>query len=327
MAETAKVIVIAGPTASGKTRLGIELAKKYDGEIVSADSMQIYRGMDIGTAKATAQERAAVPHHMIDVAEPGETYSVARYVEEASACCEDIIRRGKMPVIVGGTGLYIDSLISGRDFAAREEDMSLRESLLAEYDSCGGEAMLEKLRRVDPERAEKLPAGDRRRIVRALEIYMLTGITATEHDARTRALPPRYEAARIILNYAQRAELYARIDSRVDEMLAQGLFEEVRGLLSRGLSPECTAMQAIGYKEPAAALRGEMSEEEAAELIKLGSRRYAKRQLTWFGKSADALRINWDTAPDFEEAVRLSTEFLSALGYHEFGGCGSGTPE
>ena len=227
MAE--KIIVVAGPTASGKTRLGIALAQELGGEIVSADSMQIYRRMDIGTAKATAAEQAAVPHHMIDVAEPWENYSVARYVEEASRCCEDIISRGKLPVVVGGTGLYIDSLISGRDFAANDGDEKLREELLAEYDRVGGEEMLRRLREFDPERAAKLPAGDKRRIVRAIEIYKLTGMTITKHDARTRAMPTRYDAAQIILGYADRAALYARIDRRVDEMVAEGLFEEVQG--------------------------------------------------------------------------------------------------
>ena len=312
MAE--KIIVVAGPTASGKTRLGIELAQMLDGEIVSADSMQIYRGMDIGTAKATAAEQAAVPHHMIDVAEPWENYSVARYVEEASRCCEDIAARGKIPVVVGGTGLYIDSLISGRDFAASAADTELRERLLEEYERVGGSEMLERLRKIDPERAARLPSGDKRRIVRALEIYELTGMTITEHDARTRAIPPRYDAAQIILGYTDRAALYARIDSRVDDMVAEGLFDEVKSLLDSGLSDECTAMQAIGYKEPAMALRGELSREAAVELIKLGSRRYAKRQMTWFRRNQNAMHIDWDKNPDFEAARRLSTAFLRDFG-------------
>ena len=309
-----KVIVVAGPTASGKTRLGIELARAFNGEIVSADSMQVYRRMDIGTAKADEQERAAVPHHMLDVAEPWEDYSVARYVEDAAKCCEDIISRGKLPVIVGGTGLYIDSLLSGRDFAQRDGDDPLRSALSEEYDALGGEAMLEKLRSFDPERAAKLHPSDKRRIVRAIEIYKLTGMTISQHDAMTQSLPPRYEAAAIHLNYLDRADLYARIDLRVDIMVQQGLFEEVEQLLSEGLSPECTAMQAIGYKEAAMAIRGEISRHQAAELIKLGSRRYAKRQLTWFRRNKDAFWVNWDRQPDFEQAVRLSTDFLSSRG-------------
>ena len=314
MSTAPTVIVVCGPTATGKTRLGIALARQYGGEIVSADSMQIYRGMDIGPAKATADERAAVPHHMLDVADPGEDYSVARYVREAGRCCDEILSRGRLPVIVGGTGLYIDSLLSGRDFAETEGDKALRGELCAEYDAVGGEAMLERLRAVDPERAAILHAGDKRRIVRALEIFELTGVTITAHDEQTRRLPPRYEAARIVLSYADRAALYARIDARVDEMLRQGLFDEVARLLASGLSADCTAMQAIGYKEAVLALRGELSRDEAAARIKQASRRYAKRQLTWFSRAPGALRILWDSAPDFELARRLSTDFLAAHG-------------
>ena len=314
MSMTPKIIVVCGPTATGKTRLGIELAKQYHGEIVSADSMQVYRRMDIGTAKATAAERAAAVHHMLDVAEPWENYSVARYVEEASRCCDDILSRGKLPILVGGTGLYIDSLVSGRDFADNQGDPGLRDRLSAEYDALGGEEMLRRLKNFDPERAEKLHPGDKRRIVRAIEIYELTGLTITEHDRRTRALPPRYDAARIFLDFQDRAALYARIDRRVDLMAEQGLFEEVQGLLDEGLPENCTAMQAIGYKEPAMALRGELSREEALALIKQSSRRYAKRQLTWFGREETALRIRWGAEPDFEQARRLSTEFLRSRG-------------
>lgn len=312
--STPKIVVVCGPTATGKTRLGIELAKQYDGEIVSADSMQVYRRMDIGTAKATAAERAAAVHHMLDVAEPWENYSVARYVEEAARCCEDILSRGKLPILVGGTGLYIDSLVSGRDFADNDGDAGLRERLSAEYDALGGGEMLLRLKSVDPERAEKLHPGDKRRIVRALEIFQLTGLTITEHDRRTRALPPRYDAARIFLNYEDRADLYARIDRRVDKMAEQGLFAEVQSLLDEGLSARCTAMQAIGYKEPAMALKGEISREEAVALIKQNSRRYAKRQLTWFSREESALPIRWGHEPDFEQARRLSTEYLLRRG-------------
>ena len=311
------IIVVAGPTASGKTRLGIELAKKYGGEIVSADSMQLYRGMDIGTAKATKEEQAEAVHHMLDVIDPSEAYSVARYVDEAGAVCDDILSRGRVPILVGGTGLYIDSLIAGRDFADNQEDKALRSELEAEYDRLGGEAMLNKLAAFDPARASKLGAGDKRRIVRAVEIYRLTGKTATEHDEETCRRPPRYDAARIVLNYKNRADLYARIDERVTQMAADGLFDEVRRLLDSGLSAECTAMQAIGYKEAVLALRGELTEDEALDLIRQGSRRYAKRQITWFGRWEGALRILWDTAPDFGAALQISTAFLQSRGYHE----------
>ena len=311
-----KIIVIAGPTASGKTRLGIALAGEYGGEIVSADSMQVYRGMDVGTAKADADERAAAVHHMLDVADPGESYSVARYVEEAGRVCDDILERGRVPILVGGTGLYIDSLLSGRDFADNQEDMALRNELGAEYDRRGGEAMLKTLAAFDPERAAKLNPGDERRILRAIEIYRLTGKTATEHDDETRRRPPRYDAARIVLGYKDRADLYARIDRRVEQMVERGLFEEVARLLENGLSPDCTAMQAIGYKEAALALRGELTRDEAVALIQQGSRRYAKRQITWFRRWEDAHRILFEGEPDFEMACRSSTVFLHSRGYH-----------
>ena len=312
-----KIAVVAGPTASGKTRLGIALAREFDGEIVSADSMQVYRGMDVGTAKADADERAAAAHHMLDVADPGESYSVARYVEEAGRVCDEILARGRLPILVGGTGLYIDSLIAGRDFADNQEDNALRRELDAEYDRRGGEAMLETLAAFDPERAAKLNPGDRRRILRAIEVYRLTGVTATEHDAETRRRPPRYEAARIVLNYRDRADLYARIDRRVELMVENGLFDEVAALLDSGLSLDCTAMQAIGYKEAALALRGGLTRDEAVALIQQGSRRYAKRQITWFSRWEDAHRIFFGREPDFEEALRSSTAFLLSRGYHK----------
>ena len=311
------IIVVAGPTASGKTKLGSARARRYDGEIVSADSMQLYRGMDVGTAKATKAEQAQAVHHMIDVADPAESWSVARYVQEAGAVCDDILSRGRVPILVGGTGLYIDSLIAGRDFAESPEDRSLRAALETEYDRLGGAAMLEALASFDPERAAKLNAGDKRRIVRAIEIYRLTGKTATEHDEETRRRPPRYAAARIVLNYKDRADLYSRIDQRVTQMAADGLFDEVRRLLDSGISADSTAMQAIGYKEAALALKGELTEAEALDLIRQGSRRYAKRQITWFGRWPDALRIFWDSAPDFEAALQSSTAFLNSRGYHE----------
>ena len=299
-----QVIVVCGPTATGKTALGIELALRYGGEIVSADSMQVYRRMDIGTAKASAEERARVPHHMLDVCEPWEDYSVSRYVQEAAQVCDGLLAEGKLPVIVGGTGLYIDSLLSGRDFAARDQgDEGLRAALSADYDRLGGEAMLEQLRAFDAARAARLHPGDKRRIVRAIEIYRLTGKTITRHDAETRALPPRYEALTLALTFADRADLYTRIDRRVEQMVAAGLFEEVEGLLREGLSPACTAMQAIGYKEAAQALRGEMTRQEAVALIQLNSRRYAKRQLTWFGRNHDARWIRWEKEPDLAQAL------------------------
>ena len=277
-----KILVIGGPTASGKSSLGIELALSKNGEIVSADSMQIYRRMDIGTAKVTKEEQSAVPHHMIDVAEPDENYSVARYVEQASACCDDILSRGRVPVVVGGTGLYIDSLLSGRDFSC-EADAALREELGAYYDSVGGERMLAELARFDPDRAAILKANDKKRIVRAFEVYRGTGETITEHDRKTKLLPPRYEYDFIFLN-PERSILYERIERRVDLMFEKGLVEEVRSLLSSGVPVSATSMQAIGYKETVEYINGAITLDEAVSSIKQGSRRYAKRQVTWFKK-------------------------------------------
>ena len=309
-----KIVVITGPTATGKTKLGVLLAKKLGGEIVSADSMQIYRGMDIGTAKPTSEEMAGIPHHLIDVAEPSESWSAAKFVDSAAAACRDIISRGRLPIVVGGTGLYIDSLVQGRSFGAVDETGETRRELEERYDEIGGEAMLRELAQLDPERAAKLHARDKKRVVRAYEVYLLTGKTITQLDAESRLKPPDFDAAYIILGWASREEMYARIDSRVDEMVERGLFEEVEALLAEGLSPGSTAMQAIGYKEAAAALRGECSRAEAIETIKRETRRYAKRQLTWLRSRDGALRIDWQGEPDFEAAVRDSTEYLLRCG-------------
>ena len=309
-----KILVIVGPTASGKTRMAVELAKAHNGEVVSADSMQIYRRMDIGTAKPTAEEMDGVPHHMIDVADPEEDFSVARYVELASACVDDILSRGRLPIVAGGTGLYVDSLLSGRTFAAFSPDSSLRKGLEAELAERGGEAMLAELSRVDPEAAARLHPNDHKRIVRALEVYRSTGKTISEHNRETRALPPRYEALTIGLNFQDRADLWARIDQRVDQMAADGLEREVRELLSSGLSPRCTAMQAIGYKEFVAAVEGTMTWREAEELVKLRSRQYAKRQLTWFRRNPEVHWLLWEKNPNFGNARQRSTELLEEFG-------------
>ena len=309
-----KILVIVGPTASGKTRMAVELAKAHNGEVVSADSMQIYRRMDIGTAKPTAEEMDGVPHHMIDVADPEEDFSVARYVELASACVDDILARGKLPIVAGGTGLYVDSLLSGRTFAAFSPESALRKELEEELAERGGEAMLEDLSRVDQEAAARLHPNDHKRIVRALEVYRSTGKTISEHNRETQALPPRYEALTIGLNFQDRADLWARIDARVDQMAADGLEREVRELLSSGLSPRCTAMQAIGYKEFVAAVEGDMTWREAEELVKLRSRQYAKRQLTWFRRNPAVHWLLWEKNPNFGNARQRSTELLEEFG-------------
>ena len=309
-----KLVVITGPTASGKTALGVALARRLGGEVVSADSMQIYRGMDIGTAKPTPEEMQGVPHHMIDIADPAENYSVSRYAKEAAACVDDILARGKLPVVVGGTGLYIDSLIAGRTFADGTADTALRQELNERYDEIGGEGLLGELRKVDPERAAKLHPADKKRIVRAMEVYILTGRTITQHDAETRAVPPRYDAAKIALDFAVRQDLYDRIDRRVDAMVRQGLFDEVRALLAAGVPADCTAMQAIGYKEAVAAVQGKAAPQDAVAAIQLASRRYAKRQLTWLRRDPDLFWIRHEKTPDMDRACRLSTQFLSARG-------------
>ena len=242
-----RIICIAGPTASGKTALAVELAKELNGEVVSCDSMQVYRRMDIGTAKPTKEEMQGIVHHMIDVAEPDEDFSVSRYCEMAAPIVDDILARGKTAVIAGGTGLYMDSLIRGNAFAPFPAT-GVRERLEAQADAEGMESMLEWLRSVDPASAARLHLSDRKRIIRALEVFLETGETITEHNRKTQSIPPKYNPLWLGLDFADRAELYHRIDLRVDIMLEIGLISEIKSLLSSGIPPKCTAMQAIGYK-------------------------------------------------------------------------------
>ena len=303
------VIVITGPTASGKTPLGVSLALALESEVVSADYMQLYRGLDIGSAKPTGKEMRGVPHRMIDVADPWEDYSVSRWVESAAACCDALLAQGKTPVIVGGTGLYIESLLSGRDFSAAPGDSGLRERLGAEYDALGGAAFRERLRTVDPERAEKLAPGDKKRLVRSMEVFLLTGETITAHDERTKLLPPRYASRRFALTWKKRETLYERIRQRVDDMMTAGLAEEVERLLQSGLSEKSTAMQAIGYKEIAAALRGECTMADAVETVKRESCRYAKRQLTWLRRDKELV---WLPREDYPTEDSLLAAVLGA---------------
>ena len=309
-----KILVITGPTASGKTALAVELAKRHNGEVVSADSMQIYRRMDIGTAKPTETEKQGVPHHMLDVAEPEEDFSVAWYVEMAAACVEDVFSRGKLPILAGGTGLYIDSLLSGRTFAAFDGSSPIRGELEERYAREGGQALLDELAGVDPETAARLHPNDGKRIVRALEVWLTTGKTITRHNEETRALPPRYDALTLTLDFRRREDMWERIDRRVDRMMADGLEEEVRALLDSGVSRRCTAMQAIGYKELVPAVSGELTAAEAAAQIKLRSRQYAKRQRTWFRRNLEAKRLLWSAAPNFTEVLQRSTAYLEEFG-------------
>ena len=308
------VLVICGPTASGKTALAVELARQYNGEVVSADSMQIYRSMDIGTAKPTAEEMAGIPHHMIDVADPEENFSVARYVSMAVPIVDDILSRGKLPIIAGGTGLYIDNLIAGREFAPFEEDSTLRETLQNRAKTEGLPPLLEELRQVDPEAAARLHPNDEKRIIRALEVFLSTGKTITQHNEETKSVPNRYKPLTIALNFRERPHLWQRIDRRVDIMMDEGLEEEVRRLLSSGVPAHCTSMQAIGYKEMAAAITEGRPIGEGAEEVKLRSRQYAKRQLTWFRRNSAAHWHLWEETPDFSAALAFSTELIAASG-------------
>ena len=301
-----QIITIAGPTASGKTALSIQLAKEMDGEIVSCDSMQVYKDMDIGTAKPTPEEQQGIPHHMLSVAEPWEDFSVSRYCAMADPIVEDILRRGKSPIIVGGTGLYMDALIRGNAFAPCPST-GRREELEALAASQGIEAVIERLRAVDPESAARLHPSDQKRIIRAMEVYLETGMTITEHNRKTQEIPPKYHPIRFTLTDRQRQTLYDRIDRRVDAMVEAGLIEEIQGLLARGIPEKCTAMQAIGYKEFVAALHGACSLEEAAGQVKQSSRRYAKRQLTWFRRNPEniwLIREDGQTSMEILESAR-----------------------
>ena len=283
------IICIAGPPASGKTALAVELAKELNGEVVSCDSMQVYKRMDIGTAKPSIDEMQGIVHHMIDVAEPDEDFSVSRYCAMAAPMVEDIIARGKTAIIAGGTGLYMDSLIQGNDFAPFPST-GVREKLEQEAAEKGIQTLYDRLSAIDPEAAGRLHLSDKKRIIRALEVYLETGETITEHNRKTQLLPPRFTPLWLGLDFENRADLYERIDRRVGLMLEMGLIDEIQGLLAAGIPEKCTALQAIGYKEFVAALNGECTVEEAADLVRQSSRRYAKRQLTWFRRNK---AIHW----------------------------------
>ena len=308
-----RIAAVVGPTASGKTALAVALAKQFNGEVVSADSMQIYRKLNIGTAKPTAEEMQGVPHHMLDVADPGESYSVSRYEKEAAACVEDILSRGKLPIVCGGTGLYVDALIRGGGFLESGVDSGLRAQLEEEWNVRGGEAMLQRLASFDPDSAARLHLNDKKRIIRAVEVYLQTGITITAHNARTAALPPRYDAVMIGLRTEPRQILYSRIDRRVTKMLDAGLEQEARQLLESG-DLAGTAAQAIGYKEMLAYFRGEATLEQAADLIRQKSRNYAKRQLTWFQRDDRVHWIAYNQPESEAEVFRIATNFLQEQG-------------
>ena len=300
------IICIAGPTASGKTALAVELAKEFNGEVVSCDSMQVYKRMDIGTAKPTAEEMQGILHHMLDVAEPDEDFSVSRYCQMASPIVDDIVARGKTAIIAGGTGLYMDSLIRGNEFAPYPAT-GRREELEARAEKEGIEVLMDWLRQIDPDTAARLHLSDRKRIIRALEIYLETGETMTAHNLKTQAVPPKYSPLWLGLDFAERSELYRRIDQRVEIMLQMGLIDEIKALLASGIPAKCTAMQAIGYKEFVAALEGQCTVEEAAALVRQSSRRYAKRQLTWFRRNPN---LNWLIRGEGEEILPMARRLI-----------------
>ena len=301
------IICIAGPTASGKTALAVELAKELNGEVVSCDSMYVYKRMNIGTAKPTVEEMDGIVHHMIDIVEPDEDFSVSKYCDMAAPIVDDIVSQGKTAIIAGGTGLYMDSLIKGNDFAPVPAT-GIREQLEVKAAEIGFEAMLNELRAIDPESADRLK--DTRRVIRALEVYYETGITMTEHNRRTQEIPPRYEPLWLGLDFTERSELYRRIDLRVSIMLEMGLIQEIQDLLSSGIPEKCTAMQAIGYKEFVAALKSECTVEEAADQVRMFSRRYAKRQLTWLRRNPNIHWLIRETGQSSGEILNMARQVI-----------------
>ena len=302
------IICVAGPTASGKTALAVELAKEFNGEVVSCDSMYVYKGMNIGTAKPTEEEMQGIVHHMIDVAEPTEDFSVSKYCDMAAPIVDDIVARGKTAIIAGGTGLYMDSLIKGNDFADFPST-GYRQKLEQQLEKEGVEPLLQQLYLVDPESAENSMSNPRR-IIRALEVYYETGITITEHNRRTQEQPPRYEPLWIGLDFTERSELYRRINLRVGIMLEMGLIQEIKDLLASGIPEKATALQAIGYKEFVSALNGECTIEEAADQVRMFSRRYAKRQLTWFRRNKNIHWLIRDAHQSSEEILEQARQVI-----------------
>ena len=295
------LIVVAGPTASGKTSLAIDIAKTLDGEIVCADSMQIYKYMDIGTAKATKEEQAQCPHHLMDIVEPDCEFSVADYTELAHKTISDIVSRGKAPIMCGGTGLYIDSVVNDVEFGEFENDYTLRRELEELAKKEGSQRLIDMLSEFDPLSAKKLHPNNLKRIIRAIEFYKVSGIPISEHQHMTKLKESRYNAVEFIID-RERYELYDRINRRVDIMMDEGLTDEVKTLMDRGYSPELNSMQGIGYKELIAYFNGKSTLDEAVDAIKQNSRRYAKRQLTWFRRNEN---IHW-LSPDnaLEEALK-----------------------
>ena len=300
------ILVIVGPTAVGKTELAIEIARRVDGEIISADSMQIYQGLDIGTAKPTNTERQGIPHHMLDIMDPSEEFSVAEYQAMVEEILEDMDLRDKVPILTGGTGLYIKAVLEGFLFGAEGKDEDFRAELHGLAETQGNSALHLRLQAIDAKTAGRLHPNDRRRIIRALEVYETTGIPLSEHLALQQQRGPRHPAVKFGLT-RDRKQLYQRIETRVDQMLAMGLLEEVEQLLNQGLTDDCTAMQALGYKELVGYLRGQYDLQEAIRLLKRDTRRYAKRQFTWFRRDTEITWLDLDTLSLDEAAEKVTT--------------------
>lgn len=301
-------LVICGATASGKTRLAIDLAKQFNGEIVSADSMQIYKGMDIASAKPSKEEQSGIPHHMMDFLEPTKAFSVADYVEMARPIIADIHARGKLPIICGGTGLYISSLIDNIEFDDTGCDYGFREDMRKIAAEQGNSALLERLREIDPQSAERLHENNLSRIIRALEVYKKSGKTMTQLQAESRRNPSPYNPFIFMLDYEQREDLYERINARVDLMLEAGLLDEAREFFTH--TDYITAAQAIGYKELKPYLNGAEPLDECVERLKRETRKYAKRQLTWFRRDTRIQRISVTKTVNYEKILKNAENLL-----------------
>ena len=308
--DNAPLVAVGGPTASGKTAFAVELAKRLGGEVVCADSMQIYKGLDVGTAKATKEEMQGVPHHLMDFLPPEQPFSVAEYVSAAQKAVAGILARGRLPIVAGGTGLYITSLLSGVRFAPEQNDPALRAALQARAAAGQGQALYDELAALDPAYAKTLHPNDHNRVIRALELYRLTGRTMTQRRAASRPAQPPYRALCLCLRCADRAALYHRIDARVDRMVAAGILDEARFVYENRGSCR-TAAQAIGYKEFFPYFESTATLAECTARLKQASRNYAKRQLTWFGRQTDAVWLDCE-APDLaEQAAALVEAFLA----------------
>ena len=307
-----RYLAIAGPTASGKTSLSVALAKALDGEVVSADSMQIYDTISVGTARPTTEEMQGVPHHLFGFLPLSEPYSVARYVQDAKAILTDVDGRGKLPILCGGTGLYLQSLIENIVFKEdAPQSEQLRAALKARALSEGGEVLLQELAAVDPQTAEKLHPNDHGRIIRALEVYHVTGKPISDQVAQSKSEPPAFDTCLLVLDYRQRSTLYERIHKRVDLMVKNGLLEEAQAVLSGPYAP--TAMQAIGYKELKPYFDGELTLEEALDNLKKGTRHYAKRQLSWFRRMPYAKFLYVDDYPDADALLQAALSVWTAF--------------